>query len=90
MVQPLLVINVTSNYVSLEQTIYRIILIEFVIRTVIAQHLISFIEVTKTRVLGRENDADGVENYLRDAQEGDCELHGTAGASVDPWTHRRE
>lgn len=46
--------------------------------------------MTKTQVLGRESDADGAENYLRDTQDGDCELHGAAGASVDLLTHRRE
>jgi len=45
LVQALLVTNVTSNYATLEQTIDRMILIEFVIRTVVTQHLISFIEV---------------------------------------------
>ena len=45
LIQALLVTNVTSNYATLEQTIDRMILIEFVIRTVVTQHLISFIEV---------------------------------------------
>lgn len=46
LVRPLLVINVPSKDVTLEQTIDRIILIEFVIGTVVTQHLISFIEVS--------------------------------------------
>lgn len=43
--QPLLTVNVTSNVASLGQATDRTILIEFVIRAVIAQCLISFLEM---------------------------------------------
>lgn len=46
--------------------------------------------MTKMQVLGREGDADGAECGQRDAQDGDCRLHGAARAIVDPQAHRRE